>query len=75
MAACSIEDSGIGIAPENIDRMFKSFFTTKTNGMGMGLAICQSIVESPGGKLTASPAYPHGAVLKVTLPVGGADGE
>ena len=71
----SIEDSGIGIAPENIDRMFKSFFTTKTNGMGMGLAICQSIVESHGGKLTASPAHPHGAVLKITLPVGGADGE
>ena len=71
----SIEDSGIGIAPENIDRMFKSFFTTKTNGMGMGLAICQSIVESHGGKLTASPAYPHGAVLKITLPVDGADEE
>ena len=71
----SIEDSGTGIAPENIDRMFKSFFTTKPNGMGMGLAICQSIVESHGGRLTASPAYPHGTVLKITLPVGDAGGE
>jgi two-component system sensor kinase FixL len=53
-----------------MDRMFKSFFTTKTNGMGMGLAICQSIVESHGGRLTASPANPRGAVLKIVLPVG-----
>jgi PAS domain S-box-containing protein len=71
----TMEDSGIGIAPENIDRMFKSFFTTKTNGMGMGLAICQSIVESHGGRLTASPAYPYGAAFKIVLPVGGAGGE
>jgi PAS domain S-box-containing protein len=72
--AISIEDSGVGIAPENMDRVFKSLFTTKTNGMGMGLAICQSIVESHGGRLTASPAHPHGTVLKITLPIGGADG-
>jgi two-component system, LuxR family, sensor kinase FixL len=51
--------------------VFKSLFTTKANGMGMGLAICQSIVESHGGSLTASPAYPHGAVLKINLPIGG----
>ena len=66
--AITVEDLGTGIAPENIERMFKSFFTTKTNGMGMGLAICQSIVESHGGRLTASPAYPHGAVLEIVLP-------
>ncbi len=70
----SIEDSGVGIAPENMDRMFKSLFTTKPNGMGMGLAICQSIVESHGGSLTASPAHPHGAVFRLSLPTGGADG-
>jgi PAS domain S-box-containing protein len=71
----SIEDSGVGIAPENMDRIFKSLFTTKAKGMGMGLAICQSIVESHGGKLTASPAHPHGTVLRVTLPIRGAGGE
>jgi PAS domain S-box-containing protein len=70
--AVSVADSGVGIAPENVDKIFKSFFTTKTNGMGMGLAICQSIVESHGGKLTASPAYPHGAVFNITLPTDGA---
>jgi PAS domain S-box-containing protein len=70
----TIEDSGTGIAPENIDRLFKSFFTTKTNGMGMGLAICQSIVESHGGRLSASPAHPHGAAFKIVLPVDGAGG-
>ena len=70
----ALEDSGTGIAAENIDRMFKSFFTTKPNGMGMGLAICRSIVESHGGRLTASPAHPHGAVFKIMLPVGGAGG-
>jgi PAS domain S-box-containing protein len=68
----AIEDSGTGIAPDHIDRMFKSFFTTKANGMGMGLAICQSIVESHGGRLTASQAHPHGAVLRIVLPVNGA---
>lgn len=73
VAFISVEDSGVGIAPEHLDQMFKSFFTTKTNGMGMGLAICQSIVESHGGRLTASPAYPHGTVLKITLPVGGGE--
>jgi PAS domain S-box-containing protein len=68
----AVEDSGIGVALENIDRIFKSFFTTKTDGMGMGLAICQSIVESHGGKLSASPAHPHGAVFEIVLPIDGA---
>jgi PAS domain S-box-containing protein len=72
-ASVSIEDSGTGIAPEDLDRIFKSFFTTKATGMGMGLAICQSIIESHGGKLTASAAQPHGAVLAFALPIDGAD--
>ena len=71
----SVEDSGVGIAPENIGRVFDNFFTTKTNGMGMGLAICQSIVELHNGKLTVSPAYPHGTAFKINLPIGGVDGE
>lgn len=72
-ASVSIEDSGTGVAPENIDRMFKSFFTTKANGMGMGLAICQSIIESHGGRLTASSAYPHGAIVTFALPIESAE--
>ena len=49
-----IADTGTGIA-ENIDRIFDTFFTTKSHGMGMGLAICRSIIESHGGTLSASP--------------------
>ena len=66
----TIEDTGIGIAPENIDRIFNSFVTTKSDGMGMGLAICRSIIEAHGGILSASPGYPHGAVFQIVLPVG-----
>jgi C4-dicarboxylate-specific signal transduction histidine kinase len=50
---CSIEDSGPGIDPEHLPRLFDSFFTTKDAGMGMGLAICQSIIEAHGGSLRA----------------------
>ena len=50
---CSIEDSGPGIDPEHLPRLFDSFFTTKDSGMGMGLAICQSIIEAHGGHIRA----------------------
>jgi signal transduction histidine kinase len=66
-----IADTGTGIASENIDRIFDTFFTTKSHGMGMGLAICRSIVESHGGTVAASPGSPHGAVFQVILPVAG----
>ena len=71
----TVEDSGTGIALENIDRIFDTFFTTKPHGMGMGLAICRSIVESHGGRLSASPGCPHGAVFQIVLPIGGSAGE
>jgi PAS domain S-box-containing protein len=68
-----IEDSGIGFASGDIDRIFDTFFTTKSHGMGMGLAICRTIVEAHGGRLSASPGCPHGAVIRIVLPIGGND--
>src|ERR1700730_11477580 len=67
----SFEDSGTGIDAKNINRIFDPFFTTKPQGMGMGLAICRSIIEAHGGSLTASPGIPHGSVFEITLPFAG----
>jgi PAS domain S-box-containing protein len=64
----TVEDSGSGIDPKNMDRIFGSFFTTKLNGMGMGLSICRSIIESHGGRLWATPGHSRGAVFRFTLP-------
>jgi signal transduction histidine kinase len=66
----TIEDSGSGIDPEHLDRIFQPFFTTKLKGMGMGLSICRSIIEAHGGRLWASPGYPHGTVIHLVLPAG-----
>ncbi len=66
--AVSVQDSGTGIDPKNIDRVFDAFFTTKTNGTGMGLAICRSIVEAHGGNLSVSQGVPHGSVFHIVLP-------
>jgi signal transduction histidine kinase len=64
----SIQDSGPGFAPENLDRLFDAFYTTKQDGMGMGLAISRSIVETHGGRIWATPAAPNGAIFQFTLP-------
>jgi signal transduction histidine kinase len=64
----SVEDSGTGIAPEDIDRIFESFFTTKSQGMGMGLSICRSIIEAHNGRLWASSGVDHGSVFNISLP-------
>jgi signal transduction histidine kinase len=61
----SVEDSGTGIDPKNIERIFESFYTTKSQGMGMGLSICRSIIEAHHGRLWASPDVDHGAVFNV----------
>jgi PAS domain S-box-containing protein len=63
-----LQDSGAGIDPNDMGRIFEAFFTTKSNGMGMGLAICRSIVEAHGGRLWASAAIPHGSIFHVVLP-------
>jgi C4-dicarboxylate-specific signal transduction histidine kinase len=62
------EDCGPGIDPKNMDRIFEPFFTTKSQGMGMGLAICRSIVDAHGGQLSASPGIAQGAVFQIALP-------
>jgi signal transduction histidine kinase len=65
----TIEDNGPGVEPEVLSRLFEPFVTTKSNGMGMGLSICRSIVESHGGQLSVVPAKPHGAVFELKLPL------
>jgi len=66
----TVEDSGTGIDSEHLDRIFDAFYTTKSHGIGMGLAICRSIVERHGGCLSVSPARPHGSIFRVSLPIG-----
>jgi C4-dicarboxylate-specific signal transduction histidine kinase len=67
-ALITVEDSGPGVAPEDAKRIFEAFFTTKAEGMGMGLSICRSIVEAHGGRITMAEAVPRGTVFQVILP-------
>ena len=64
----SIEDSGSGIDPSDLGRIFKPLFTTKTRGMGMGLSICQSILEAHDGRIWAAPAVNGGSIFRFELP-------
>jgi PAS domain S-box-containing protein len=64
----TVEDTGCGIEAAHLDRIFDPFFTTKSHGMGLGLAICRSIVEAHGGKLCASRRSPAGTAFHLTLP-------
>jgi PAS domain S-box-containing protein len=64
-----VMDRGVGFSAENADRLFTAFFTTKSNGMGMGLSICRSIIEAHNGRLWATANAPHGATFQFTLPV------
>jgi PAS domain S-box-containing protein len=64
-----VRDSGTGITDEDAGRLFNAFFTTKPEGMGMGLSICRSIVEAHGGRIWAESNEEHGATLQFTLPL------
>jgi signal transduction histidine kinase len=64
----SIEDTGTGIDPANLDRVFKALFTTKARGMGMGLSICRSIIQNHGGRIWVSPAVDKGSIFQFELP-------
>jgi signal transduction histidine kinase len=68
----SVSDTGVGLPAEQADKIFNAFFTTKTQGMGMGLRISRSIVESHGGRLWAADNPPRGARFCFTLPSDGA---
>jgi PAS domain S-box-containing protein len=67
----AVRDSGPGLDPKRVDRLFETFYTTKATGMGVGLAICRSIIEAHGGRLWACPNEPRGAVFQFTLPEDG----
>jgi len=64
----AVQDSGVGIDPEQLDRVFNAFFTTKADGMGMGLSICRSIIEAHGGALWGSANDGPGVTFQFTIP-------
>jgi len=66
----TVRDSGPGLDPQSLDRLFDAFYTTKPHGLGLGLAISRSIIEAHGGRLWATAHAPHGAVFQFTLPMG-----
>jgi two-component system sensor kinase FixL len=64
-----VRDNGVGLEAADCDRLFQSFYTTKEGGMGMGLSLSRSIIEAHGGRLSAAPNEPDGAVFRFTLPI------
>src|SRR6202035_5440373 len=64
----AVRDTGHGLRPESLLRLFEPFYTTKHDGMGMGLSICRSIVEAHGGRLWATGCEPRGALFQFTIP-------
>ena len=64
-----VRDSGTGLGPQRAERVFEAFYTTKSEGIGIGLSISRSIMEAHGRRLSASSNQPHGAVFRFSLPV------
>jgi C4-dicarboxylate-specific signal transduction histidine kinase len=64
----AVRDTGHGLRPESLPRLFEPFYTTKPDGMGMGLSICRSIIEAHGGRLWATRCEPRGALFQFTIP-------
>jgi signal transduction histidine kinase len=64
----AVRDTGPGLSPESLSRLFEPFYTTKPEGMGLGLSICRSIIEAHGGRLWAIPCEPQGALFQFTIP-------
>jgi signal transduction histidine kinase len=69
MVELAVRDTGPGIASADLDRVFEGFFSTKEGGMGIGLAICQSIVAAHGGRIAAANHPDGGAIFRVTVPI------
>jgi PAS domain S-box-containing protein len=70
----AVQDSGPGVDPADLERIFDPFYSTKPGGLGMGLAVCRAIVAAHGGKLWATTGAPHGAVFQLMLPVSADNG-
>jgi signal transduction histidine kinase len=70
----AVRDSGPGLDPQSLDRLFEAFYTTKPHGLGLGLAISRSIIAAHGGRLWVTANVPHGAVLQFTVPRGNEEG-
>jgi signal transduction histidine kinase len=64
----AVRDSGPGVPATDLERLFEPFYTTKPGGLGLGLSICRSIIQTHGGRFWASPNAPRGAIFQFTLP-------
>jgi signal transduction histidine kinase len=67
----AVEDVGVGVEPEKVDRLFSAFYTTKPDGLGMGLSICRSIIETHGGRVWASCNTGPGMTFQFTISASG----
>jgi signal transduction histidine kinase len=65
----AVQDSGVGLNPQQMERLFEAFYTTKPEGLGLGLSIGRSLVEDHGGRLWAQSNEDHGVTFQFTLPV------